>query len=81
MLVRKGEEIICSKGHKLGSLTEDISAGRSITAHELRIDFGVAEIPPTNDGHSCRECDERVTQLQDGIYRVRTVRGWIGDLP
>jgi len=80
MLAHKGEDIVCSQGHKLGSITEDIVEGRPITGHELRIDFSVAGISPTNDGHSCRACNEKVTEVRDGTYRVRTTHGWVGEL-
>jgi hypothetical protein len=81
MLVSKGERIIFSKGHVIGSVSDYIAEGKSITPHELRIDFDAASINASNDGHACRKCGERVTECRDGAYRILTERGWIGMLP
>lgn len=78
MLVRKGTEIVCAQGHKLGSVTEDILTWQKITAENLRINFSAADILPSNDGHSCRECGERVTELRGQTYRIHTAGGWVG---
>ena len=74
----QGEEIICSKGHVLGSVTEEVPDGEIITSGMLRVKFEIADFAPGDDGHTCRECNERITQFRGNAYTVHTARGWIG---
>jgi hypothetical protein len=30
------------------------------------------------DGHVCAQCGERVTELREEGYRIRTAAGWVG---
>jgi hypothetical protein len=81
MLVSKGEQLICSNGHIIGSVGDDVSDGNDITPHDLRVDFDLISLKPAADGHFCKACGERVTDRRQGLYRVHTKRGWIGQLP
>jgi len=78
MIIPKGTEIVCTHGHMLGSVTEDILDGQHITSDKLRIKFDVAYITPDEDGYICRVCNEKVAELRAETFRVQTARGWVG---
>ena len=76
MKLRKGEHIVCSKGHHAGRAQADVSEGESVSPEALLIDGN--SLPGIDQGWQCKRCGEPVAMLLDDTrWRVRTSRGWI----
>ena len=78
----KGEKIVCSSGHVCGELDVDVQDGDVIASSMLQLKlFERVDLTPDSDGHVCRACNERITVVRNGAYRIHTARGWIGHIP
>ena len=81
MLVTKGTNIVCSKNHTCGYVSEDVEDNEAITSKVIAISGGAAATRNKYVGHICAEpgCGEVVTKADaDGRFRIKTARGWIG---
>jgi hypothetical protein len=79
IIARKGDHVVCSKGHVNGYLERDIADTDVIYPEDYFVlDDPATTIPSTNDGHVCSTCGERITRLRAGTYTIQTARGWIG---
>jgi hypothetical protein len=79
---RKGNPIVCSQGHVVGHVLNDVADTDTIPANGkfFGIELDVVNFRAGQDGHDCAKCGERVTVLRDGHYQIRTGQGWFGRL-
>jgi len=77
---RKGDPIVCSRGHVNGHVLADLADTDTIRVDDefFDLDSAAKTITEEGDGHVCSQCGERVTRLRDGLYRIRTSHGWLG---
>jgi hypothetical protein len=78
IIARKGDSVVCSAGHVNGHVGKDISDTDVIRPKDFGLDNAATTITPTDDGHVCFVCGERITKLYSGTYAIQTSRGWIG---
>jgi len=79
-VARKGDPIVCPNGHIGGHVERDILPSETL---KPRGDFSITITNAgnhTSEGHSCAQCPERITRYSNGVYQIRTARGWIGHL-
>ena len=76
MKLRKGERIVCSKGHQVGDVLTDVPDNKPVPTSALSISGPL--IPDRRQGYVCGQCDEVVALLEtENRWRVRTTRGWV----
>ena len=76
MKLRKGERIVCSKGHHAGDALADVPDGEPVPTNALSISGPL--IPDQRQGYVCGQCDEAVALLEgESRWRVRTAQGWV----
>jgi hypothetical protein len=85
IIARKGDPVLCSRGHVNGHIEKDIADTDVIKPDDgfFGIDDAVHKMTPAIDGHVCSQCGERITRLHKGnkgAYEIRTAHGWIGQL-
>ena len=76
MKLRRGERIVCSKGHHVGDILADVPDDEPVPTEALSMSG-----PISADGryaYICGRCHEAVAWFEDGRrWRVRTVQGWV----
>ena len=78
-MAKKGDQIVCDKGHVCGFLEADPTKDWRIEPRTVNLALSDAvDYLPSDDGHQCRICKERVTLIKDGSYRVHLSSGWAG---
>ena len=76
MKLRRGERIVCTKGHHVGDVTADVPDHDPVRSDALSISGPL--LPGAGQGYVCGQCDEVVALREnDEQWRVRTSRGWI----
>jgi hypothetical protein len=81
LAAHKGDKIVCPNGHVCGQLDEDVPEDGTILPTMLQLDlFERVDFTDSADAHFCKACNEPITEVRGGIYRVRTAHGWIGNL-
>ncbi len=77
--MRAGDKILCPNGHEVGEILVDLADGDEITPDMISLKlFEHVDVTGSHDGHFCKACGSRVTELNDGKYRVLTAQGWMG---
>jgi hypothetical protein len=79
---RKGDPVVCSKGHVNGCLQKDIAETDVIGPKDFGLNEAATTITSAGDGHLCSyaQCGERITKLHKGAYQIQTAHGWLGHL-
>jgi hypothetical protein len=80
IVARKGDPVVCSKGHVNGHVLKDIADSDVLKpgGKFFGLDDAARTMTANMDGHLCLQCGERVMELHKGGYRIRTAAGWIG---
>jgi|HubBroStandDraft_6_1064221.scaffolds.fasta_scaffold369521_1 hypothetical protein len=78
IIARKGDPVVCSRGHVNGNIEKDIADTDVIYPKDFALEDAATTITATDDGHVCSSCGERITRLRAGTYTIHTAHGWIG---
>ncbi len=75
MKLRKGERIVCSKGHHAGDVRSDVADHETVPAEALSIP---GPNLPDALGYTCEQCGETIAMMYAGSrWTIRTARGWV----